>query len=239
MKKYIVSFGGLERGKNRHNESYGIHRDYTSEVHRLFESAKPYFDDCFYYDNDWFENSSYCKNNPWVLKEDSYGWCFKPIVIQDALNKIEDKDVLMWCDSNHVIMANPRSLIDIATTNNIFCHEHHNIVYYNKNFTHKDMFVKMNCDESRYWDAPQMQVNIMVFYRTDFTINFVQEWVNFAVDYDTMIKNEMENLPRFDDHRHEQSIFSILREKYNLPYYLYPFHIVHERDGIHLIERGE
>jgi len=232
MKKYLTSFGGAVRGSNRHEESFGIIRDYTPEVHRLFKSAELYFDECLFYDNVWFENSDYCKNNPWTLNEDSYGWTFKPCVVHDLMVKIDDGDIVMWTDSNHTFAQNPQKIFDFVLLDNCFIHDHWNVVYPNAHWTTRDMFQRMGCDEMRYWQARQMQVNIFAFRKCKWTMKFMSEWKDYALDYDTMIANEEKNLPGFRERRHEQSIFSILAEKYKLPFHPYPIYMIPELDGI-------
>ena len=235
MKKIITSFGGVEQGKNRHNVSYNLHRNYSKEVERLFKSAESYgFDGYWMYDSDWLLNSAY--NNPLtyrVLSGSSYNWAFKPIVIRDALSMLASGDVLMWVDSNDILISDPQPILDFAVSHNLFLHDHTPSYYPNKDWTYRDMFVRMGCDEEKYWNFGQVQVNIMAFCKTQFTIDFVDEWVRYATDYDTMVANTMQNFDSFRDHRYEQSICSILTAKYGLTYTSgYPYGIAHEEMGI-------
>jgi hypothetical protein len=218
MNKYLVTMAGYEQGKNRDNIK-GINRDYTKEAYALFESSKPYDFICVSYDNDWMKNSHYYKIAKDVLDKDSMGWAFKPIAIFDVLQKVKSDDVVMWVDSNHTFSENPDFIIDYAIKNGIFCHDHMNVYYPNMDFTHRDTFVNMNCDEERYWKSCHLQVNIMAFRKNNLVMPFVNEWLEFSLRYDTIIGNGVHpDFPSFREHRHEQSIFSILAEKYKVPY---------------------
>jgi hypothetical protein len=166
-----------------------------------------------------------------VLDEPSFGWAFKPIVIFDALNMMDNEDFLLWVDSNDILINNPQALFDRAKMHNIYLHNHFPANYKNSQWTTKNMFVKMNADTEKYWNAPHIQVNIMAFCKTQLTMSFVSEWVSNAIDYDVIIRNDMQNLPNFIDHRHEQSICSILAEKYNVPLFFgYPHEVAQEVD---------
>ena len=233
MKKTLVSFGGSEVGENRHNYAYNLHRNYTAEVQRLFRSGAPYFDNFWMYDNNWLLNSPYFQTDAKrVLSCHSFGWAFKSISIHDALSMVDNDDIVMWVDSNDLIVGDPQPIFDSLYQCGIFCHDHSPTYYRTARWTHKDMFVSMGCDEKRYWDTPQIQVNWLAFQKNTFVMNFVEEWVKCSIDYDVMIKNELRNDVDFVQHRHEQSIFSILREKYSLPYYKgYP-KMFHEEMGI-------
>ena len=220
MNKYLVTMAGYEQGKNRSNVN-GIHRDYTKEANLLFESSKPYNFTYIDYDNNWIKNSDYYRIAKDVLDQDSMGWAFKPIVIFDLLSKVDNGSVVMWADSNHTFQKsdNPDFIIDYAIKNDIFCHDHMNVYYHNMDFTHRDTFVNMCCDQERYWKSCHLQVNIMAFCKNDFVMYFVAEWLGFSLRYDTMIGNNIyPDFPSFKNHRHEQSIFSILAEKYKIPY---------------------
>jgi len=234
MKKILVSFGGKQLGKNRHNFSYNIIRNYSAEVKRLFESAKSYFDGFWEYDNDWIYNSAYYQTDARkVLDCTSFGWAFKPISIFDALSMTDDGDIVMWVDSNDLIIDDPQPVFDLLSQCGIFCHDHYPQIYPCYQWTQTDMFIGMDCNEEKYWNAPQMQVNIMAFSKNSFTMHFIEEWVKYAIDYDIMIQNNVKNMGGFVQHRHEQSIFSILREKYELPFCMgYPYGVAKEEMGI-------
>lgn len=227
--KVITSFGGVGRGDNRH----GYVRDYTKEVERLFSTARPYVDSTLFYDDKWLMESEYhTPATERILAQPGFGWMFKPAVIRDALSKLSPGDFLLWVDSNDIVVKDPAPLFNMAAERHIFLHDHTPTLNPNKEWTHRDMFVRMGCDEAKYWDAGQVQVNVMVFHKVDFTVAFVDEWVRHATDYDTMVANVMPNLPGFQDHRFEQSICSILAVKHGLqPYPGYP-DVVDQRTGI-------
>lgn len=226
----LATMGGTEQGKNRHNESYGIHRDYSSEAKRLFDSAKRYGIETFYmYDNDWVRGHELYQRHQRVLDEPSFGWAFKPMCIRDAL--LNGDDYIIWADSNHVLISDPSPMIEIASKDGIFCHEHYGIVYPNYQWTHEDMMHQMNATEKERV-AQQVQVNIMCFHNTEEVRLFVSDWLRYALDYEVMIENKMKNHPMFKEHRHEQSIFSILVERNGIPVHPYPINIVGEMMGI-------
>jgi hypothetical protein len=234
-KKYLITFGGTEQGKNRHNESYGIHRDYSAEAQRLFSSANGFgFESFFVYDNGWIPTTEEYKRDSRVFLEPSFGWAFKPLSIWHFMQRCNTGDVVFWVDSNHIFLNSPQKIIEYTFQNQIFTHDHSPTYYPNSCWTHRDMFLNMGCDSEKYWNAPQMQVNILCFLVNDFTKQFVEEWKDYACDYNTMIKNELKNFPCYIDHRHEQSIFSILREKYNLPYAPPPEGLFQELMGINI-----
>lgn len=241
MKKILISFGGKPQRRDiktdRHYISYGLIRDYSAEVRRLFKSAEPfYLDGCWEYSDEWLKQSAYWQTDARrVLEEDSFGWAFKSICIYDALSMVGKGDGILWVDSNDLLISHPDPIFTFAQQHHIYSHDHYPNYYRNRDWTQRDMFVRMGCDTERYWDTPQLQVNIMAFYKDDFTMAFVEEWVKYSTDYETMIQNIYPNLEGFREHRHEQSVFSILRVKHDLLCARgYPFTIAQEEMGINV-----
>jgi hypothetical protein len=232
MTNYLISFGGTEIGTNRHN-NHGIHRSYSEEVQRLFASALPYNLRTLMYDNDWLMQSKYkdCK----VLEYSSFSWAFKPISIYETFQKMEFGDNLLWVDSNDILVADPQPIFDISKTNHIYLHDHYPAYYPNRMFTTSRMFVNMECNEEKYWIAPNVQVNILAIYKDEISSKFVDDWLKYAIDWDTMVKNDLPNSPDYIEPRFEQSIASILRVKYDIPVFQgYPYFIAKEENGINV-----
>ena len=232
MKKYLIAMGGFAQGKNRWNFT----RDYNAEVERLFQSTNGYFDGMIRYNNDWLHQSKYYQDPKvkMVLDLPSFGGVYKPICILDTMNKMDVGDVVMMIDSNHAFIDNPDPLIKFTVDHNIFCHDHFIVSYPNCQWTFKDTFIGMGCDEERYWNAPQIQVNITAFCKNDFTMMFVEEWLKYCGDYNVVATNIYKNLPLFVENRFEQSVISILVEKYHIPLQADPNTIILEKDGINV-----
>jgi hypothetical protein len=218
MRKILQAMGGTESGWSRHNDE-GVFRDYTAEADRLVESAIPYGLDYIVYDNDYIKNLPYYENHKDVLDRVSFGFCYKPICFDETLKQIEYDDIVLMTDSNHIIAKDPQIFFDIANQHGMYIRDHLWIEYPNKFWTRRDMFVNMGCDEERYWDSLQMQCNIIAICKTPKTMEFVKEWLDKSLNYDIMFgNNQYPNFEGFREHRHDQSLFSILREKYGFPY---------------------
>ena len=210
--------GGSEYGWSRYNDM-GIFRDYDAEADRLIESAKPWDLKCIKLDNDFIFNSPYYLEHKDVLDQVSFGFCYKVIGFSEILKTADEEDILLFIDSNHIIQEDPSVFYDLANEFNICCRDH---IFDNKpnwQWTRRDTFINMNCDESRYWNSLQMQCNIIGIKKCEFSMKFVNEWLKCSLDYKIMFgENKYPNFDGFKEHRHDQSIFSILREKHQIPY---------------------
>jgi hypothetical protein len=95
----------------------------------------------------------------------------------------------------------------------------------------------MDCDEEKYWNAFQYHADVLCIRKNSFTMNFVEEWKNFTCDYETIAVNNMENFPCYNDHRDDQSVFSILTVKHNIPASRNPADVLWEEQGMDLDDR--
>lgn len=218
LKRYLISTVGKDVTWTRHNEE-GVFRDYTSEANRLVESASNFFEEKILYGHDFILSDEFYPKYKKVLDKVSFGFAFKPMTIYDMLSKVEYGDVVFFVDSNHIVAQNPQPFFNMAIQNSVFVRDHIWTRYQNKEWTKRDTFVNMGCDEERYWNSLQMQCNVVGFCKNDFSIKFAKEWRDYSLNYDVMFgNNTYENFHPFNHHRHEQSIFSILVEKYKIPY---------------------
>ena len=217
MRKFLLAMGGSEVGWSRHNDE-GTFRDYEAEVDRLFESAKPWDLECIRFNNEYIYNLPYYEEHRDVLDRVSFGFCFKAIGFTETFKQMEEGDIALFVDSNHVIV-DPSIYYDVADHYGVYIHDHIWNMYLNKHWTRRDTFVNMKCDEERYWNSLHMQCNIIGLKKTPLNSSFVNELLKCDLDYNIMFGNgEYENLEGFIEHRHDQSVFSILREKYEFPF---------------------
>jgi len=219
MRKIIITMGGYEQGWSRHNEE-GVFRDYQKEAERLIESAKPFGFETIIYDNKFIENLPYYEEHKDVLTKTSFGFCHKAICLYETMACMEEGDIVFFVDSNHVVAKYPDIFINIAVNSGFFVRNHIWNIYPIKDWCRRDTFVNMGLDEERYWDAIQMQANIVGFCKNDLSMKFVTEWKDCCLDYNIMFgEGKYPNFDTFKEHRHDQIIFSLLVEKYEIPYY--------------------
>ncbi len=84
----------------------------------------------------------------------------------------------------------------------------------------------MNCDEPRYLWAQQVMGGFQLYRHCPETFEFLREWFDYCRQpqllTDAPNPPSMANYPEFVDHRHDQSIISLLAERWQLPIYRCP-----------------
>lgn len=143
-------------------------------------------------------------------------WLWKYYFIDKVLNEIEEGDILIYCDSAILFRKSVKPLIKLAAgaTNGVLLFYN---AFYNSQFTKRDVFVELNCDNDLFYNSPQIAAQFQVFIKNDFSVNFVKDVLNVSVK-DNLINDDpnvlgFENLDSFIDHRHDQSITSLMAHK--------------------------
>ena len=181
------------------------------------------FDDAEAYTREWLETTDFYKENKTILDKDRLaGYAlWKPYVILDKLKKVDDGDIVVYMDCGDIPLQGIKECISdyMIDHDQYFISQNHTGV--NKWFIKRDCFYYMGCDEERYWNSIQLEDGFLAFKKTDYNIELVTEWMKYCADERCVsdIPNQcgLENLDGFQDHRHDQSIITLLQLKHNLP----------------------
>lgn len=220
MKKYHINYA---------NGRYLKAQQYCSQ------SAKQVgFDEVISYnikdiDEVFFERNKNILNQP---RGAGY-WIWKPYLIKKTLDKINFGDLLVYSDSGSIYQASIHPLIDAIKK------DKHGVLSFElkglieKDYTKRDAFVLMNLDDPKFTESSQREATYIWMIKNDFTIQLISEYLEFAQNENiiTDLPNQYgENYSTFKDHRHDQSIWSLLCKKYEIE----PHRLISQH-GLHLI----
>lgn len=147
-------------------------------------------------------------------------WLWKPYFIDKTLKQMNEGDLLFYSDSGAHFIHDIEPLIELL-------HNEHGLLLFrledfhqNKKWTKRDCFVLMDLDHEPYISAPQVIASFIVCLNNSFSRDFIAQWLSYARD-PRIITDELNTcgLPNYDefvDHRHDQSILSLLSYKHNI-----------------------
>ncbi len=156
-------------------------------------------------------------------------WLWKPYIILDSLQKLNDGDVLVYLDCGLKFALNPSPLVELcksSTTGILICD---NRPVLNCWFTKRDVFTVLNSDSETYWNSFQVMAGFMLVRKSDSSVSFVSEWLK-TCEINNLITDDpsqcgLPELPGFVEHRHDQSLLSVLVKKKEMETYRNPtFH---------------
>jgi hypothetical protein len=165
--------------------------------------------------------TDFYKANRDVLDQPKGGgyWLWKPYFILKTLKMLSNGDILIYCDSGSEIVSAPHEFAEICTKNtDVAVFSTKGIP--NKRWTKRDVFVYLGVDTEKYWDMEQAWAMYAVFRKSDFSMEFVEEWLRIATSANliTDAPNSLgkSDLPEFIMHKHDQSILSVLCAKWGI-----------------------
>jgi len=138
-------------------------------------------------------------------------WIWKSYFINKTMiEKLNYGDYLIYADAGILYMNSSHLLIDFMWA--------YKLTILEKSYTKRDAFILMDADTPYYYDTNQYMAGIQIYKKSNYTVKFIQEWLNYCQDERiiTGIKNTLghHNYPGFIENRHDQTALSILIKKY-------------------------
>lgn len=186
-----------------------------------FDTAKIYTMDDI---DDYFkEKHAHILN---VLRGSGY-WIWKPYIILKKLLEIDENDILCYNDSKYLWLKNIRQFEnDVLTGKNIGVYKNkpNDITYIEKQWTKFDALVLMNIRHENNFrnnvlNTDQVWAGLILLRKTFNPIRFVGEWLTYVQDYRIVTDSPSIFGPEnscFREHRHDQSILSLLCKKWGI-----------------------
>ena len=162
----------------------------------------------------WSQHSNFIQNN-----SRGYGyWLWKSYIIKKTMETLNDDDILLYLDCGCEINIKTKNIIleyfkyikkeyIIGTKTSI-----------EKHWNKMDLLLHLDMLNDTYLNTPMHQAGAILFNVCDKTRELVNKWYELSSDYHNIDDSPSisTNLTCFNEHRHDQSIFSLLTKKYNL-----------------------
>jgi hypothetical protein len=154
-----------------------------------------------------------------------YGfWMWKPIILRQTLDMLDEGDIVAYVDSGNMIINSLDYIFNEVDRNGIVLFDNRDgnyqrTTHINKEWTKRDAFILMGCDDESYYNSVQVDASYQFYKKCKMTECFISEYSLFC-ENENIISDRpnitKENLPCFIDHRHDQSIISLMAKKYNI-----------------------
>lgn len=146
-------------------------------------------------------------------------YLWKPYVYRKAYDELGEGDYLVYIDAGAVYVNKIQYLIDCMerekTAVMIFALEQGRV---EKGNTKRDAFVLTGCDTPQYTDTPQSIGGYFVCKKAPEVEAYLDEVLRYAQDIRIISDNPnvmgLPNYKEFTDHRHDQSVISLMSKKH-------------------------
>ncbi|EKE19067.1 MAG: hypothetical protein ACD_9C00151G0002 [uncultured bacterium] len=212
MKKIFINFA---------NDKFKRQQEFALKMAKLFGN----FDKIIGYGPEDIDADFFKKNEEILKVERGAGlWLWKPYFILKTLNEAKEGDYVFYLDSGFFMIKKIDLLIDSLAKSNqdIMSFQ----TYYPEfQWTKKSLFESMDCMEDKHKEINQFVGGICLIKNTAFSRSFFEKFVSYASQYenisDTNESDEQDE--KFIEHRHDQSVYSLLCKKEGLKPFRTPF----------------
>lgn len=214
MKKVHISFGN-----EKYYKSLSLLEKSSVEIGKT--------DQFISYTQEWLKKEPFWDKNLYILNQirGAGYWIWKPYIIMKTFEQLDYGDAIIYSDAGLNVINSLDPLFDILKTNPnkgkmLFKIPWDNAQHINKIWGKRDAFILMNCDSEKYWDAHMVNGAISLWIKNEDSLLFISEWQKYlrdlriVTDYPNQCGKQ--NFKEFKEHRHDQSVLSIMSAKYDL-----------------------
>ena len=193
---------------------------YYAQQERLVQSANQIneFNKIISFREIDIDSTFYNKNKHILSQPRGAGfWLWKPYFLLKTMDAFKENDIILYLDCHHIIHNKYLAFI----LKNIF-HDCFFVMSENlqKEWTKRDCFVEMNCDNEHFYNSTQLEAGICAFRKSMSSVGFLKLWLQYCENENILTDKPnvcgLDNLKEFIDHRHDQSILTNLYHKYAL-----------------------
>lgn len=197
---------------------------YRNSLKRLEEQTKDFpFDERYFLTQDDCLTKNYWRNlKPWLYRRGYGYWAWKSMIVSEHLTKMDYGDLLFWSDAGIYWNANTISLKKFEQYINLLVYDNDILVFgqptVEKEWTKGDVLNVLGaydnddiCNSHQYW------AGCFLLKKTNRTIDFINRFAELCDIKKELISDKRSLKPNkegFIEHRHDQSIFSVLVKSY-------------------------
>jgi len=148
-------------------------------------------------------------------------WLWKPYLILKFLKRLKVGDYLFYSDSGALFIHEIEPLIALNEDIVLFHHADPNFNKAELVWTKRDAFILMDCDTPEFSGTYQLNAAFQMYKVCQSSIDFVTQYLEYCQD-ERIITDQPNVMGKddyvgFKDHRHDQSVLSLLAKKWGLP----------------------
>lgn len=154
-------------------------------------------------------------------------WLWKSYIINETLKKINNNDVLFYLDSKYYFIADFMKFTEDCLRISeyvVWKNKPNEPTYYMKHWCKMDVIQKYNMFKTVFTDnAEDCWGGALLLKKTERTIKYVNEWFTMCCDYENITDSpsKIPNDANFKEHRHDQSLLSVIVHTYGIPLFFF------------------
>ena len=222
VKTHIITFGTANFDLSLSIQAAGVKR-FSQASHMIYRPDHPAI------------QGAQSENPELFAQKRGFGyWMWKPYIILDAMSRVPPGDHILYLDAGIAPVAQLDDwLSEIAGQDYAFfvSDANHPAAHYTK----RDCFVELGCDSKDFHNTPMLSAGIQSYINNPKSGAFVEDLKNLMrkpgmIDDSPNLLSQ-ENLPDFVEHRHDQSVLTLVTKKRGIEPFLEPTQYGSQKTG--------
>jgi len=200
------------------------HTDYLKTLLDSIRKYGPQFEIIVFQKEDIHIDESFSSENARILSEKRGGgyWLWKPYIIHKTLRELKEEDILFYLDSKYYFIEDFIGLYQEKmkyTDILVWKNQPNRPIWYMKNWCKMDVIMKYEKYEKVFIEQIEdCWAGAVMIRKNDTSLQYIHEWLEMCCIYEDITDSPsiLPNDSQFYDHRHDQSLLSIVLQKYNI-----------------------
>ena len=196
--------------------SFGSSHNFSKSLQRIKKEAEVIFDYVMVCNENDLEDSFFNKHKDLMYSSRGFGfWIWKPQIIFQALQCSPEGKCIVYADCGCSLVQNNRQrLLDYA---HIAQQSPSHVLGFDIHLPEYEWTKKKTLDlfPEHFAFSSQICATYLVLHNSPKSKQFVKEWIDLCTRDEYAYVNDDDKNPELKDHRHDQSIYSLLSKKHN------------------------
>lgn len=190
---------------------------YKKSLIRIEDEVKRFscFTDFFFFQEKDIEKNYLKIIKPWFYRRGYGYWRWKPYFVKKVLDKLDEGDVLIWSDAGCILNSGAEEIllhyIEMARSckSGFFVFEQKQI---EREWTKNDLFEYLQTDYDDR-NSGQFWAGAWIVVKTNLSQDVIDQWYDICRNHEDLVtdkRSETPNDENFQEHRWDQSVFSLV-----------------------------
>lgn len=201
---------------------------YYETLDQLVKSARTQVDGYLCFRDVDLPPAFYHRNERHFADDLGFGyWVWKPYVIGEALERVADGDIVLYCDAGNLVVDDLGPLFALCASSEhgvlLFDNRDHHPegnAWRNSTWTKPEAFVLLDATTPEYFDGWLVNASYLLVQKRPSAVHFVADYLSTTENYDVVSEPQSVGAdahPEFVEHRYDQSVLSILATRHGIP----------------------
>ena len=212
---------------------------YRNSLVRLEQQTKdfPFDERYFLTQENCLTREYWCSLKPWLYRRGYGFWAWKASIVKEYLMRLDEGDLLFWSDAGICWNYTERSKVKFDEYVQVLAGENDILTFsqptIEKEWTKGDLLEELGAyNDEKICNSNQLWAGLFLIKKTARTMELVNRWIELNDMKKELITDKRSAIPNkegFKEHRHDQSIFSVLVKTY--PHVEIPWQETQVEDG--------